>query len=63
MIVFKVGGVMLSFNIIALYQPPTAKDVFYDNLTNVLKQCNGKEVILMGDFNVNWLDRKCKKKS
>ena len=37
----------MSFNIIVLYRPPNEKDTFFDDLKEVLKICNGKEVLLM----------------
>lgn len=41
--------------VIGLYRPPTSINVFYDELHSVLKQYNfKKEVILLGDFNINW---------
>lgn len=49
-------------NIIVLYRPPNDKDVFFDKLTEVLKACNNKEVLLMGDFNLNWPDKTRSKK-
>ena len=52
----------MSFNIIVLYRPPNEKDTFFDYLKEVLKICNGKEVLLMGDFNLNWIDKTRRKK-
>ena len=52
----------MSYNVIVLYRPPNAKDVFFNNLSGVLKKCDGKEVVLMGDFNLNWLDKTRRKK-
>ncbi len=58
--------VMLSpqmyFILIGLYRPPSAKSVFHEKLCTVLRECtSGKEVILMGDFNINWEDKSSKK--
>lgn len=53
----------MSFNILGIYRPPSADDTFYDQLTEVLKECNlNREFILMGDFNVNWGDKSKRKK-
>lgn len=53
----------MSFNIMGFYRPPSADDTFYDQLTEVLKKCNlNKELLLMGDFNVNWEDKTKRKK-
>lgn len=52
----------MSFNIIVMYRPPNEKDTFFDKLKEVLKVCNNKEVPLMGDFNLNWLDKTRRKK-
>ncbi len=48
----------MSFILIALYRPPSANETFYDQLTDMLKECNhNKELILMGDYNLNWEDK------
>lgn len=47
----------MSFFVITIYRPPKTKDVFYDQLSEVLKKFSCKELILMGDFNLNWLDK------
>ena len=52
----------MSFSVIVVYRPPTSKDVFFDLLSDVLKQCDSKEVLLMGDFYLNWLDRTRRRK-
>ena len=53
----------MSFNIIGVYRPPSADDTFYDQLAEVLNECNhNKELLLMGDFNVNWEDKSKRKK-
>ena len=45
----------MSFIIIGFYRPPTANDTFYEELTDILKECDhNNEIILMGDFNLNW---------
>lgn len=37
----------------------SSKIPFFDHFNNILKECNFiKEVILLGDFNINW-DDKC----
>lgn len=52
----------MSFVVIVLYRPPTAKDIFFTHRIEILKKCNNKEIILLGDFNINWLDKSCRKK-
>ncbi len=48
----------MSFILIGLYRPPSANETFYDQLTDMLKECNhNKELILMGDYNLNWEDK------
>lgn len=48
----------MSFILIAFYRPPSANDSFYNVFANILKQCKqNKEIILMGDFNLNWEDK------
>ena len=45
----------MSFTVICLYRPPSSNSLFYEHLHNILKQCDvKKELILMGDFNINW---------
>ncbi len=52
----------MSFIVICLYRPPSTNNIFYEYLHNILKQCDGKkEIILMGDFNINW-DKKSERK-
>lgn len=45
-----------------MYRPPTAKDTFYTLLANILKQYSTKELIVMGDFNLDWLNKTRRKK-
>lgn len=53
----------MSFFVIGIYRPPSAKAVFYENLDALIKKCNiNKEIILLGDFNVNWNDELQRKK-
>lgn len=52
----------MSFVVLAVYRPPSATNVFFDCLSVILKQYQAKEVILMGDFNLNWLDKTRRKK-
>jgi len=49
------------FAVFAVYRP-TATNEFYDCLNVILKQCGNMEVILMGDFNLNWQDKTGRKK-
>ena len=47
-----------SFVLIVIYRPPLSNIDFYEKLDNLLKQCNfQKEVIIMGDLNINWEDK------
>lgn len=46
-----------------VYRPPSANDIFFKQLTEILKECyHNKETILMGDFNLNWEDKLKRKK-
>ena len=39
------------FTVICVYQPPSAKDVFYDLLKTILNHCSSKkEITLLGDL-------------
>ncbi len=52
----------MSFILIGVYRPPSAKSVFHEKLCTVLRECtSGNFVILMGDFNINWEDKSSKK--
>ncbi len=53
----------INFNIITLYNLPKHSVIFYQNFENLLKALNHRsENIIPGDFNINWLDTKCKQK-
>ena len=53
----------MSFTLVGLYRPPSSKVTLFDQLSSILKECNlDKEVILMGDFNINWED-KCNRRA
>lgn len=48
----------MSITLIGIYRPPSASNLFYVELQTILKECNSKkEIILLGDFNVNWNDK------
>ena len=48
----------MSFIMIGLYRPRSTKIVFYDKLNALLKECDTKkEIILLGDLNINWSDK------
>lgn len=52
----------MSHTVICIYRKPSAKNYFYDHLKTLLKSCNHKrEIILSGDFNINWDDKKDRK--
>lgn len=41
-----------------MYRPPSATDAFCAALQALLKECDTRnEVILLGDLNINWLDK------
>ena len=53
----------MSFTLIVIYQPPSSNVSFYDQFKKVLCQCDfKKEVIVMGDLNLNWEDMSSRKK-
>lgn len=44
-------------------QTPSSKGMFYEYLHTIVKECDYKEeIILMGDFNMNWRNKTCRKK-
>ena len=52
----------MTFILVCLYRQPTAKVEFYDQLKNLLKSYDqNKEIILIGDFNINWDDKQARK--
>lgn len=52
----------MSFILIVIYRPPSSNVDFYEKFNNMLKECNfKKEVIIMGDFNINWEDKLSRK--
>lgn len=52
----------MSFAVLVLYRPPTANNIFFDHLTDILKKCDVKEILFMGDFNINCIDKNGRKK-
>lgn len=53
----------MTLTIIVIYRPPSANISFYDKLKGMLCQCDfRKEVIVMGNFNINWEDKTSRKK-
>lgn len=53
----------LSFVLVVIYRPPSADNSFYENFERLLKESNlDKEIIIMGDFNINWEDKPSRKK-
>lgn len=53
----------MSFILIGLYRPPSSNSLFYEQLRSILKSCDSKkELILMGDFNINWENKPSRKK-
>lgn len=55
----------MTFILVGIYRPPSLDITFYDTFKDILKELNsyGKEVIVLGDFNVNWADKKNRKKN
>ncbi len=52
----------MSFILICLYRHPSAKKDFYDQLKTMLNLIGpNKELIILGDFNVNWDDKQGRK--
>lgn len=48
----------MSITLIGMYRPPSASNAFYVELQALLKECDTRnEVILIGDLNINWLDK------
>lgn len=52
----------MNFILIVVYRPPSTKDTIFNDLTDMLRPFNASEIILMGDFNLNWLDKTRRKK-
>lgn len=53
----------MSFTVLCLYRPPSAKVDFYDQFKVLLSCCDfNNEVILIGDLNINWDNKSDKKK-
>lgn len=52
----------MSFTLICLYRPPSANADFLTQFKRMLNHCDkNKEIILIGDFNINWDDKKGRK--
>ena len=52
----------MSFTVICIYRSPKSKVDFYDHLKVLLKDCNTtNELIVLGDFNANWDEKKARK--
>ena len=47
----------MSFVVFAVFRQPTTLNVFFVHSSAILETYDGKEVLVMGDFNLNWLDR------
>lgn len=54
----------MSFILAGFYRPPSTDAKFYTSFKEILKELNtlGKEVIVLGDFNVNWIDKNSRKR-
>jgi len=48
----------MSFTVVGLYRPPNSTKTFYNKLKSVLKEIGSKtELIVLGDFNINWAEK------
>lgn len=48
----------MSIIMVGLYRPPPSCNCLYEELQVIITGCNWeKEVILCGDFDINWLDK------
>ncbi len=53
----------MTFTVVAIYRPPSSNSMFYDHLRNLLKGFDrNRELILVGDFNINWNEKSNRKK-
>uniref|UniRef100_A0A672J846 Reverse transcriptase domain-containing protein n=1 Tax=Salarias fasciatus TaxID=181472 RepID=A0A672J846_SALFA len=54
----------MSFILVGIYRPPSSDVNFYISFKEILRALNtlGKEVIVLGDFNINWTDKNNRKK-
>ena len=53
----------MNFNIVVLYNPPNFKIDMYNKLKCPLTACEKcNETIFLGDYNINWMDKKAKLK-
>lgn len=51
------------FTVVGMYIPPSSNSIFYDHLRNLMKGFDpNKELILVGDFNINWNEKSNRKK-
>lgn len=52
----------MSFTVICIYRPPSSNSMFYEHLRNILKEFDrNKELILVGDLNINWTEKSKRK--
>ena len=52
-----------SFTVVGIYRPSNSNNIFYDKLKSLLKEIGTKtELIVLGDFNINWADKANRKK-
>ena len=52
----------MSFTLIVIYRPPSSNISFIDKFKEILRQCDfKKEVIIIGDLNLNWEDKTSRK--
>ena len=57
--VFESVGIKIgSIHFVNIYRPPSGKkQTFCEELSNLLESLNGSDIILSGDFNINFLER------
>lgn len=45
----------MSYTILGIYRPPSTKNAFFEQLKALLRECDfDSEIIILGDFNINW---------
>lgn len=54
----------MSFIVVGIYRPPNSDASFYTSFKEILRYLNslGKEIIVLGEFNVNWSNKTKRKK-
>ena len=47
----------MPLNIVVIYKPPKENDNNFTQLNHIIKTLGDKELIIIGDFNINWLNK------